>query len=80
MPRIVPAPPLDELESFVKRTLSLKREALSELSTGDLLNVAGAAAALPTTPVNYCVDQQNSKQVCFTAAAGYSRCVCPTEG
>jgi len=63
----------------VKRTLSLKREALAELSPADLLAVAGGVAALPTSPVNYCVDQQNSQQVCFTAAAGYSRCLCPTE-
>lgn len=61
----------------MNRTLSLKREALAELSSADLRNVAGAA--LPTSPINYCIDEQNSKQVCFTQAAGYSRCFCPTE-
>lgn len=60
----------------MKRTLSLKREALTELTSEDLLIVAGAVPAPPTSPVDYCV---NSQLVCYTAAAGYSRCVCPTE-
>jgi len=59
----------------VKRTLSLRREVLTELSPGELLAVAGAAAP-PTSPVDYCV---NTQVVCYTRAAGYSRCLCPTE-
>jgi hypothetical protein len=59
----------------VKRTLSLKREVLTELSPAELLSVAGAAAP-PTNPRDYCL---NTQVVCYTEAAGYSRCVCPTE-
>ena len=36
----------------MKRTLSLKREALAELSTRELSGVAGGA--LPTTPIEAC--------------------------
>lgn len=59
----------------MKRTLSLKREVLTELSPEELLSVAGAAAP-PTNPLDYCL---NTQVVCYTRAAGYSRCVCPTE-
>jgi hypothetical protein len=62
----------------VKRTLTLKREALTELASGDLAGVVGAAQAPQTTPVEDCY-VLNTKFVCWTAAAGYSRCVCPTE-
>lgn len=59
----------------MKRTLSLKRETLAELSPSDLRNVAGAA--LPTLPLNYCIGEQNTKVVCVTG--DYSRCACITE-
>jgi pyruvate/2-oxoglutarate/acetoin dehydrogenase E1 component len=39
----------------MKRTLSLKRETLAPLSDNDLAGVAGAAAAVPTTPVQQCL-------------------------
>ncbi|HEV2889032.1 MAG TPA: hypothetical protein VGX28_01515 [Frankiaceae bacterium] len=58
----------------MNRTLSLKREELAALSADDLLTVAGAA--LPTSPLGYCL---NSQVVCYTEAAGPSRCLCPTE-
>ena len=58
----------------MKRTLSLKREALTPLSAGDLAGIAGAA--LPTSPVGYCVD---SWLVCFSADPPNSQCFCPTE-
>jgi hypothetical protein len=58
----------------VNRSLSLKREALTELSAEDLVRVAGAAP--PTSPVEYCL---NTQVVCWTEAAGRSRCICPTE-
>ena len=62
----------------MKRTLSLKRESLTELSAMDLLHVAGAA--LPTSPVDYCLDKvQNSVAICITDAGQRSRCMCPTE-
>jgi hypothetical protein len=50
------------------RTLALRRESLSELAAGDLAAVAGAAAALPTTPVKYCVgvSQEASCLDCVT--------------
>lgn len=38
----------------MKRTLTLKREALTELSTTELSAVAGGAA-VKTTPVNECL-------------------------
>ena len=56
----------------MKRTLSLTREALTELSPADLTNVAGAA--LPTQPLYNCL---NSQYLCYTDTAG-SAC-CPTE-
>lgn len=56
----------------MKRTLSLKREALTELNDRDLLAVAGAA--LPTSPLHWCL---NTQLVCYTEAAR-SAC-CPTE-
>lgn len=56
------------------RTLSLKREALAELSADDLATVAGAA--LPTSPLDWCL---NTQLVCYTKQAGGSRCTCPTE-
>jgi hypothetical protein len=59
----------------VNRTLSLKREELTELSALDLRAVA-AGAALPTSPLDYCL---NTQIVCYTAEAGPSRCFCPTE-
>lgn len=58
----------------MKRSLSLKRESLTELSTEDLVAIAGAAP--PTSPADYCL---NSQMVCYTRAAGPSRCFCPTE-
>lgn len=58
----------------MNRTLSLKREALTELTAGDLAGVAGAA--LPTSPLAYCL---NTQIVCYTEQAGGSRCTCPTE-
>ena len=39
---------------MTKRTLSLKRESLTELGTDELLAVAGAAAP-PTQPLNECL-------------------------
>ncbi len=57
----------------MKRTLTLTREPLTELSPADLLNVAGAA--LPTGQR----DCLNTWQICYTEAAGGSRCFCPTE-
>lgn len=45
----------------MKRTLSLKREALAELSTRELSGVAGGA--LPTTPINAC-PLINSQVIC----------------
>lgn len=56
------------------RTLSLTREALTELSAEDLSGVAGAA--LPTSPLDWCVD---SMMVCFSADPPNSQCFCPTE-
>ena len=56
------------------RTLSLTRESLTELSAEDLSGVAGAA--LPTSPVDWCVD---SMAICFSADPPNSRCFCPTE-
>lgn len=56
----------------MKRTLSLKREALTEVSDHELLNVAGAA--LPTSPLMWCL---NTWFACYTEAAR-SAC-CPTE-
>ena len=58
----------------MNRTLSLKREALTALSPEDLAGVAGAA--LPTTPLDYCLDSQ---MVCFSADPPNSQCFCPTE-
>lgn len=40
----------------MKRTLSLKRESLAQLSTEELVTVAGALAAAKTTPVNECLN------------------------
>lgn len=59
----------------MNRTLSLKREELTALAAEDLAGVAGAA--LPTSPLAYCL---NTQVVCYTEAAGGSRCTCPTEG
>lgn len=56
----------------MKRTLSLRREPLAELSPRDLSNVAGAA--LPTKQA----DCLNSAFVCYTAMAR-TQCFCPTE-
>lgn len=58
----------------MNRTLSLRREALTDLSAEDLAGVAGAA--LPTSPVGYCVD---SLLICFSADPPNSQCFCPTE-
>lgn len=53
--------------------LSLKRELLAELSAAELLGVVGAAAAVPTTPVEECT--QNSNVVCLSRGiACTSRC------
>ena len=41
------------------RTLSLTREALTPLSTGELGDVVGAADAVPTTPVKVCLEDSN---------------------
>ncbi len=41
------------------RSLTLKRELLGDLSPVELANVAGAA--LPTTPVAYCVETYGPK-------------------
>lgn len=48
----------------MKRTLTLKSEALSDLTSAELTDVVGAAAAvLPTTPVDECT---------------YTKVLCPT--
>ena len=62
----------------MKRTLSLKRETLTELSSDELVHVAGGAAP-PTSPLVDCVNGHNSDMVCYTREAGPSRCFCPTE-
>ena len=59
----------------MKRTLSLKRDALTELSPADLHAVVGAAP--PSSPVASCLD--NTKLVCYTNEANPSYCLCPTE-
>lgn len=52
----------------MKRTLSLQREALTELSTGQLTGVVGGV--LPTTPVDRCLDE-----LLYTKEP--TRCLCP---
>lgn len=55
---------------MTRRTLSLKREALTELGTADLASVVGAAESpsldpacddLPTTPPAYCLTFRGSR-------------------
>lgn len=38
-----------------RRSLTLRREELTELATNDLSHVVGAADRLPTTPVSDCL-------------------------
>jgi hypothetical protein len=54
----------------MKRSLSLRREDLAELS-GEELNVV-VGAALPTTPVTQCA--ANSYVVCFTRGTTCVNC------
>jgi hypothetical protein len=54
-----------------RRALSLRREALTELTDADLHAVAGAA--LPTSPAGDCVQALSRKY------GGPSHCLCPTE-
>lgn len=62
----------------MKRTLTLRREALAELGSADLANVHGAAAALPTSPLDDCINSGIAK-FCVTDGGQRSRCICPTE-
>jgi hypothetical protein len=52
----------------VKRTLTLRSETLSELTTDQLTAVAGGV--LPTTPVDICLDK-------FFETKEATRCFCP---
>lgn len=60
--------PLTDGESTVKRTLTLRSETLSELTTDQLTAVAGGV--LPTTPVDICLDK-------FFETKEATRCFCP---
>lgn len=53
----------------MKRTLSLKREALTELGTDQLTAVVGAGV-LPTIPVDACLEK-------FVDTMEPTRCLCP---
>ncbi|HEX8003085.1 MAG TPA: hypothetical protein VF519_10370 [Mycobacteriales bacterium] len=50
----------------MKRTLTLKSESLTELSSGELASVAGAQQAIPTLPMDVCFDTLQA-----------TRCFCP---
>ena len=52
----------------MKRTLSLKRETVTELLNDELTGVVGGAP--PTTPVNECLDK-------FFETLQATRCFCP---
>ena len=59
----------------MKRTLSLKRESLAELTTRELSGIAGGGV-LPTTPVKECVlgdSQVICTQGCYTRG---TTCAC----
>jgi hypothetical protein len=50
----------------LKRTLSLKREPLADLTVDDLANVLGGALAVPQTlDVNVCVTQISRVHTCI---------------
>ena len=57
---------------MTKRTLSLKRESLTELTTGQLADVVGGASGV-TCPVKYCL-QDISGQISCYASCGHSGC------
>jgi hypothetical protein len=59
----------------MKRTLNLKRETLSELTSDDLVTVVGGAGAItvqgPTCPVTRCADSDLSDLLgCLPTANG----------
>lgn len=56
------------------RRLTLKREALTDLTGDDLRDVVGAAVLPPTTPVKDCL--QNSRYVCTGTCNTNNTCVC----
>ncbi|HVF03354.1 MAG TPA: hypothetical protein VNA20_00800 [Frankiaceae bacterium] len=59
----------------MKRTLTLKREALTELTAADLSVVVGAAAepTIGSCPVKYCVNQLSDALSC-DQSCGHSGC------
>jgi len=56
----------------VNRTLSLKRERLVELTTDDLLTVAGAGQGVPTLPANQCLTLSCPAATCNCCTASAS--------
>ena len=60
------------------RKLTLKREALSELSTGDLTAVAGGQQALTHATCGLCLTQVWSYDNCPTTPVNY--CISPAIG
>lgn len=57
-----------------KRTLSLRRETLTELTTPELSSVAGGAPA--TTPLKYCLTNLSQELSCY---ASCNSCWCSAE-
>lgn len=60
----------------MKRTLTLKRETLTELTGADLSAVVGAAASGLSCPLKDCV-QRLTDAISCTPSCGYTDC-CPT--
>ncbi len=56
----------------MKRTLSLRREQLTELSTAELGSVAGGAPA--TTPIKYCLTNPSEAFSCYVSCNGSCWC------